>query len=156
MEDVPDITVELTERRSIALESTLAGVLAGGCLVLVVEAGVASVGAIGFPSVFQRPTAPAQWGFHLLFASAFGTVFGLLVNNRPFWWYGRGFLGPAVGAVFGVVLWIAANVLVWPFFQSLVGPLFGGSPTPGLALASYVAYGILVGTLTNVALLIRA
>ena len=85
----------------------------------------------------------------------FGVLFGLLANNRGFLRYGRGFLGPAVGAVFGVLLWLAADVLFWPLWQTALGTPFGTPPPEVLAVTSCLVYGVLVGVFTNL-LLIRA
>ena len=156
-DDVPDITVELENRRPVFVESTLAGVGAGVALVLVAELGAGSAAAIGFPQVVDGTTTGPQWAFHLVFATVFGSLFGLLVDSRPFWMYGRGFLGPAVGAAFGVVLWVGVDVVLWPLVLSVLAiPLgLGAAPPLALSLGSYLGYGALVGTLLNVVALVR-
>lgn len=156
-ETVPDITVELADRRPVFLESTLAGVVAGLCVPAALALGVPSASAIGVPAVVDASTPAGEWAFHLVFATVFGGAFGLLVDSRPFWMYGRGFLGPAVGVAFGAVLWAGVAVVFWPVVLSTVPvPLgFGASASTAVALGSYLGYGALVGTFLNLFALAR-
>ena len=156
-DEVPDITVELGNRRPVFVEATLAGVVAGLCFPLAVSLGVPSTAAVGFPQVVDGATTPSQWAFHVLFATVFGSLFGLLVDSRPFWMYGRGFLGPAVGVAFGVALWVAADVVLWPAVLAVLAiPVgLGAAPPLALSFASYLGYGALVGTFLNLFALVR-
>lgn len=148
MDDTPDITVELAERPSVLAEATVAGAVAGGLLLAAVEFGAGSVVAIGYPHVFDGGPATVESLFHGLFAVIFGSGFGLLVDARPAWRYGRGFLGPLVGVAFGVVLW-GLQTGAYGLF-GLVSPGFAFDAVPlALALASYVAYGAVVGIVMN-------
>lgn len=155
MSEVPDITVELHDRSSVLGLATLAGALAGVAMLAVAQLGIGSLAAVGFPHVFDRSTVALQSLFHVLFALMFGSTFGLLVDTRPVWQYGRGFLGPLVGAGFGVLLWVGITGGFW--LLGSVGPAaaFGTVPV-AVALPSYLVYGTLVGSFMNGFGLLRA
>jgi hypothetical protein len=154
-QDVPEITVELTDRRSVLPEATLAGALAGVSFLVLVESGLGTVSTVGYPQVFDGSIVTLQWGFHLLFATMFGSVFGLLVNSRPFWRYGRGFLGPLVGGAYGLVLGVVAAALFGALGLAAGSLLLEPAPVP-VSLGSHFTYGVLVGSILNGIGLLRA
>lgn len=158
VEETPDITVELGYRRSTALPATLAGAIAGVCFLPVVELAGGATSGIGILHVFESPTLWLYWLFHAVLATVFGTTFGMLVDSRPFWQYGRGFLGPFVGVAFGLLLWAVSDVVFWPAFMTALSiPLAPSPPVfQGIALSSYLAYGFLVGSILNFIGLVRA
>lgn len=145
------VQVGVTPRRDVVLKSALAGLIAGLLLIGVTRLVATTPVALGTRFELAQPVDP--WLFwHLLFSGVFGALFGVLVHSRPMWRYGRGFLGPVVGAVFGVLVWATVAAVVTPAWGALHGlTTFGAVPAVReVAVGTYVVYGGVVGLLANV------
>ncbi|WP_435364380.1 hypothetical protein [Haloarchaeobius sp. DYHT-AS-18] len=147
----PTVTVEVTPRQDVVLRTMFSGLIAG--LLLVLAPFALSLTPIAIGTSLELTTAVSNpWVWHLIFSVLFGGVFGVLVHSRPLWHYGRGFLGPIVGLVFGVLAWGAAFALIEPLWfvshgiaTTEIFPVYSE-----MSLVTYAVYGTLVGLVSNV------
>ncbi|WP_267640191.1 hypothetical protein [Haloarchaeobius amylolyticus] len=147
----PTVTVEVTPRQDVVLKTMFSGLIAG--LLLVLAPFVLSLSPLAIGTSLELTTAVSNpWVWHLVFSALFGGVFGVLVHSRPLWHYGRGFLGPVVGLVFGVLSWGAAYALIEPLWlvshgvtSMAIFPVYSE-----LSLVTYAVWGTLVGLVSNV------
>ncbi|WP_435358908.1 hypothetical protein [Haloarchaeobius sp. DFWS5] len=144
------ITVGVTPRRDLAFQSTIAGLLSGIALLVVATQTTFGATALGTSMELSTET-PDLFLWHLLFAGLFGGFFGVLVHSRPLWRYGRGFLGPVVGAVFGLCSWAVVAAVLEPLW--LIGhgiaPLSAVPTVSVPVLLTYVTFGAVVGFVSN-------
>ncbi|WP_435333411.1 hypothetical protein [Haloarchaeobius sp. TZWWS8] len=146
----PTVTVGVTPRHELAIRTLAAGVVSGSCIIGAVHLWSVEASALG--TSFELGANVTQlWFWHLLFSGLFGGVFGVLVHSRPLWRYGRGFLGPLVGGVFGVLAWFATAALLEPLWLAAHGmaPWAAVPVVDGAAFTTYVVYGGLVGFVSN-------
>lgn len=148
----PEVVVELNPRRTRVGEAAVAGLVSGLLFALVVGLQLADVAAVGSVIPLGLEFRSVAWVVHLGYSAMFGALFGLLVDSRPLWRYGRGFLGPAVGTAFGALVWSVHIALVWPLWAISIGV-----PTPPMvpflnevSLLSYLLFGAILGAVINV------
>lgn len=96
----------------------------------------------------EGPALATGWAFHLFHAAVLGLVYVAAVRLGGIGEYAASTgTGVVLGAVYGVVVWVALAVIVMPIWLSAVG-FPGAPPLPNVAplsLVGHVVYGAVLG-----------
>lgn len=127
-------------------QAALAGAVAG----LVRPAGVALLSLVGLdPGLFEftiQHELPMWWAVHVGYSVAFALLYDWLANlTRLRRFAGRPTTGAALGAGFGVALWVANVVVAWTVVTTYLLPLLGTEGSLVGPLVGHVVYGIVLG-----------
>lgn len=103
---------------------------------------MATIGALyGFPN------AVAGWIAHLVHSAIFGAVYAAVVSHSALApWGHKELAGLAMGAAYGVSLWLVAASFIMPMWLNAVG--FFSAPVPAfnpLLLLGHLIYGLVLG-----------
>lgn len=123
----------------------LAGGVAMGIVLTILDPAALST---AIPALYGQQGAVAGWIAHLFHSVVLGLVFVALVSLPRLRNYADTRRGStALGAGYGVVLWVVTGSILLPLWLQTVG-FTGGPPVPTFAIPSLVwhlAYGIVLG-----------
>ncbi|MES3160539.1 MAG: histidine kinase [Halorubrum sp.] len=123
----------------------LAGGLVFGALMSVMTPGVLEM---GIPAMYgiEGPAGAIGWAIHMSHGAVIGLGFTALAGLKPDLSESTG-TSLAVGASYGLLVWVALAVIVMPIWLGAVG--FGGAPPlPNIGVESFVGhvvYGAVLG-----------
>lgn len=122
----------------------LAGVLAG--VLLSTAGGGILREAIPASYGLATPAPLAGWVLHLIHTALLGLGYAWVVRRAPIDAVHRLRVGAAVGAGYGVVLWVAVGLVFMPTAMARIGVAAAPATAHLGALLGYAGFGIALGT----------
>ena len=124
----------------------LAGLLGGVVMGAMLTTQMGPVIETAIPSMYGLDGLGAGWAVHLFHSAVLGVVFAVVASGLSDYVDSTG-KSAALGAGYGVVLWVVLAALVMPVWLGAVGspanpPLPNFNPT---SLVGHVAYGLVLG-----------
>ncbi|WP_123619966.1 DUF6789 family protein [Halorubrum sp. CSM-61] len=128
----------------------LGGGLIFGAMMSVMTPGVLEM---AIPAMYgiEGPAGAVGWAVHMSHSAVIGLVFAAVADLRPDLSDSLG-SSLAIGAAYGLLVWVALAVIVMPIWLSAVG-FPGAPPLPNVgveSLVGHVVYGTVLGGVYSV------
>ncbi|SFL55154.1 hypothetical protein SAMN04487950_4178 [Halogranum rubrum] len=124
----------------------LGGLFGGALMGVLLSVSMTPVIQNAIPALWGLSGGVAGWTVHMATAAILGVVFAALSKELPQYSSSVG-QSTALGAIYGVVLWVVLAALVMPVWLSAVG--FAGAPSlPNFdptSLVAHLVYGVALG-----------
>lgn len=124
----------------------LGGLFGGALMGVLLSVLMTPVIQNAIPALWGLSGGVAGWVIHMANAAILGVVFAALAKSLPQYSSSVG-QSTALGAIYGVVLWVVLAALVMPVWLSMVG-FAGAPPLPNfnpMSLVAHLVYGIALG-----------
>jgi ABC-type Co2+ transport system permease subunit len=146
MSSVTETAVEMEVTNREWQAGVLGGLVGGALMGLILSFWMTPVIENAIPALWGLSGGIAGWGIHMANSAILGVVFAAIAKALPQYSSTVG-QSTALGAVYGVVLWVVLAALVMPVWLSAVG--FAGAPAfPNfnpMSLVVHLVYGIALG-----------
>lgn len=131
--------------------SGMVGGLAGGVVMgAIMTVMMAPVIEMAIPAMYGLSGGLAGWVIHMSHSAVLGVVFAAIMTTGLGRFSDNVGATIAIGAVYGIVLWVVLAALVMPIWLAAVG-FAGAPPFPNFALPgslpAHVVYGAVLGAI---------
>ena len=140
-----EATVRTDAETSPWRSATIAALFAGVVMGLMIQFVMGIMPVIG--ALYGAPGIVTGWIAHLFHSVVFGLVYAAVVSRSSLANYATGAgSGAALGALYGVLVWVGAAAIVMPLWLGAVG--MDAPPVPNfnpMSLVGHVVFGVLLG-----------
>lgn len=146
MSSVAETAVEMGVEGRAWQAGLLSGLFGGALMGVMLSLSMTPVIQHAIPALWGLSGGVAGWFVHMTNAAILGVVFAAIATALPTYSSSVG-RSTALGAVYGVVLWVVLVVLVMPVWLDTVG--FADAPSlpnlDSMSLVGHLVYGVALG-----------